>query len=95
MYDSFKPGEVITECVYKVTTPNGSEHLYAMTLEKSGAFSYGNETCVGVHLVNGGNPDFGIDTRYENGCNTPDKFKSWSLSWLRDYCRPDCKIERM
>jgi len=95
MYDSYKPGDTIAKEHYKVTTPEGSVVNYTMTLEKSGAFAYGNETCVSVSVDYPGVWDMGIDTRYCDGCNSPEAFRDWSLEWLKSECRKGCTIERV
>ena len=98
MYENLKPGDVIATEKYLVKV-DGDEYLYTMTLEKSGAFDYGNGTCMGVECRENkeGGKRFmtqGYDTRYCNGMATPELFHNWSLEWLTNYCRPECVIER-
>ena len=93
MYENLKPGDVIATEKYIVKVDDMTIN-YTMTLEKSGAFSYGNGTCVGVHNDYPGSMDMGIDTRYCTGMATPELFHDWSMQWLKDYCRPDAVIER-
>ena len=47
MYENLKPGDVISTDKYIVKVDE-YEYLYTMILEKSGAFDYGNNTCMGV-----------------------------------------------
>lgn len=98
MYENLKPGDVIATEKYIVKVDR-YEYLYTMTLEKSGAFDYGNSTCMGVQCrenKEGGKRfmDQGYDTRYCDNMHTPELFHEWSLKWLKDYCRPDAVIER-
>ena len=93
MYENLKPGDVIATEKYIVKVDDMTIN-YTMTLEKSGAFSYGNGTCVGVVNDYPGSMPIGIDTRYCTGMATPELFHDWSLQWLKDYCRPDAVIER-
>ena len=78
---------------YTVTV-DGVTYLYTLTLEKSGAFSYGNGTCMVVSVDAPGVPDNYYDTRYCGNMHTPELFHDWSLKWLKDYCRPDAVIAR-
>ena len=93
MYENLKPGDVIATEKYIVKVDDLTIN-YTMALEKSGAFSYGNGTCVGVVNDYPGSMPIGIDTRYCTGIATPELFHDWSLKWLKDYCRPDAVIER-
>lgn len=98
MYANLKPGDVIAKEKYLVKV-DGLEFLYTMILEKSGAFAYGNETCMTVQCKEnkeGGKQymDQGYDTRYCSGMATPELFHDWSMEWLKNYCRPECVIER-
>lgn len=98
MYDNLKPGDVIATEKYLVKV-DGYEYLYTMILSKSGAFNYGNGTCMGVECRENkeGGKQFmtqGYDTRYCTGMATPELFHDWSMQWLKDYCRPDAVIER-
>lgn len=98
MYDNLKPGDVIATEKYLVKV-DGYEYLYTMTLSKSGAFDYGNGTCMLVETrenkENGKRfMDQSYDTRYCTGMATPELFHNWSMQWLKEYCRPDAVIER-
>lgn len=88
------PGDFIAEEKYIVTTPEGEVINFTMTLEKSGAFDYGNGTCMTLHCDVKGCWDQHYDTRYCKFAPTGDGFHEWSLEWLKDYCRPGCTIER-
>ena len=95
MFDEFKPGDVIAEEKFIVTIPDdGTVIHYAYTLEKSGAFAYGNGTCVAVRNDYNGQQFDAFDTRYVDACSTVDGFREWALLHLRRNLRPDCKIER-
>ena len=93
MYENLKPGDVIATEKHIVKVDDLTIN-YTMTLAKSGAFSYGNGTCVGVENDYPGSMPISIDTRYCTGIATPELFHEWSLKWLKDYCRPDAVIER-
>lgn len=93
MYPNLKPGDVISEEKFIVKV-DGITINYTMTLMKSGAFDYGNGTCMVVHNDYPGSMDQSYDTRYCKHMSTPELFHDWSLEWLKDYCRPDCVIER-
>lgn len=95
MFDNFKPGDKIAEEKFIVTIPDdGTVIHYTITLEKSGAFDYGNGTCVTVHDDYPGTWDKHLDTRYLTECSTVDGFREWALKHLRHELRKDCKIER-
>lgn len=95
MFDNFKPGEKIAEEKFIVTIPeDGTVIHYVITLEKSGAFDYGNGTCVTVHDDYPGTWDKHFDTRYLTECSTVEGFREWALKHLRHELRKDCKIER-
>ena len=93
MYDNLKPGDKIAEEKYTVKVDGEVIH-YTMTLEKSGAFDYGNGTCMTVHDDYPGTWDQHYDTRYCDGLHKPELFRDWSYEWLKNYLRPDCVIER-
>ena len=63
-------------------------------LMASGAFQYGNQTCM-VVTINDGAPPRLYDTRYEKGCSTPELFRDWSLEFLKQTLDPDCIITRI
>lgn len=95
MFDEFKPGDVIAEEKFRVTLPDdGTVIHYTVTLEKSGAFAYGNQTCVGVHNDYPGQMDRGYDTRYVKECSTVEGFRKWAFDFLKRDLRPDVLIER-
>ena len=95
MFDEFKPGDKIAEEKFIVTIPeDGTVIHYTITLEKSGAFAYGNQTCVTVHDDYPGTWDKHFDTRYIAECSTVEGFREWALKHLRHELRKDCKIER-
>lgn len=95
MFDELKPGDKIAEEKFIVTIPeDGTVIHYTITLEKSGAFAYGNQTCVTVHNNYIGTADEHYDTRYVTECSTVEGFREWALKHLRKNLRPDCKIER-
>ena len=82
----------IAEENFIMTLEDGRKIETRLVLAKSGAFEYGNKTCVGMYQD--GQLTNSFDTRYESGCNTPEKFKAWALEFLKGYCRPTVKIER-
>lgn len=93
---NLKPGDFIAEERYIVKTPEGEECTYTMTLEKSGAFEYGNGTCMTLKCEVNGKRCMNqyYDTRYCNFAPNGEGFKDWSLKWIKNYCREDCTIER-
>ena len=94
MFDEFKPGDIIAEEKFIVTIPDdGTVIHYVYSLEKSGAFAYGNGTCVAVRNDYNGQQFDSFDTRYVDACSTVDGFREWALLHLRRNLRPDCKIE--
>lgn len=95
MYDTYKPGDTIAKEHYKVTTPEGGVVNYTIELSKSGAFAYGNQTCMLVSVDYPGVWDESYDTRYCDGCNTPERFREWSIEFLKSKCREGCKVERI
>ena len=70
---------------------NGKEHRCTMTLEKSGAFKYGNGTYVRLTDDEGLTETF--DTRYEVGITQ--NFESWCDEFIKRYCAKDAIIERL
>ena len=95
MFDNFKPGDKIAEEKFIVTIPeDGTVIHYVYTLEKSGAFAYGNGTCVTVRNNYNGQQFDVFDTRYCPQCATVEGFREWAAYHLRKNLRPDCKIER-
>ena len=95
MFDNFKPGDKIAEEKFIVTIPeDGTVIHYVYTLEKSGAFAYGNGTCVTVRNDYNAQEFDAFDTRYCTQCGTVDGFREWAADHLRKNLRPDCKIER-
>lgn len=60
----------------------------------SGAFQYGNQTCMTID-INDGAPTRLYDTRYEHGCSTPELFHDWVLEFLKSTLDPDCIITRI
>ena len=92
------PGEIITKEEYLVKTPEGETFIYTMILEASGAFSYGNQTCMTLKCreENGIKyTDQYYDTRYCKFASDGKGFREWSAGWIEDYCRPGCSIERI
>lgn len=88
MFDKLKPGDVIAKQEFDVVTPENETFRYALTLEKSGSFSYGNGTCLSV-TVNG--EHYGaFDTRYERG--VVEDFRGWAQEWVYDTVRAGCLI---
>lgn len=77
---------------YTLTLEDGTETDVRLELVTSGAFSYGNSTCMAFY--EDGKLRESFDTRYEKGCNTPEQFHDWSFKWLKGYCRPTVKVER-
>ena len=94
MNTNLKPGDVIAEEKYLVKV-DGEEFIYTMILEKSGAFSYGNGTCMTLKCSEKGVGDQHFDTRYCDFAPSGDGFHKWSYEWLKNYCRQDCVIERV
>ena len=95
MFDEFKPGDVIAEEKFIVTIPDDGTVIHCVySLEKSGAFAYGNGTCVAVRNDYNGQQFDAFDTRYVDACSTVDGFREWALLHLRRNLRPDCKVER-
>ena len=102
MYANLKPGDVIATEKYIVKVKDHEDkhqYLYTMILSKSGAFDYGNGTCMEVQCRE--NKEDGkqymnqyYDTRYCKDMATPELFHEWSMEWLKNYCRPDAVIER-
>ena len=82
---------MISEEKYLVTC-NGKKYEYRLTLEKSGAFAYGNGTCMAMYVDDNFIDIF--DTRYSDFDGTAEQFHDWSLECLKSYCRKDCTIER-
>ena len=58
------------------------KHEIRLELSKSGAFDYGNGTCMGLYLD--GKFRDAYDTRYNSGCNTPEKFHKWSMEFIEN-----------
>lgn len=95
MFDEFKSGDKIAEEKFRVTLPDdGTVIHYTVTLEKSGAFAYGNQTCVTVHDDYPGTWDGHYDTRYTKECSTVEGFRAWAFDFLKKGLRPDALIER-
>ena len=95
MFDNYKPGDKIAEEKFIVTIPeDGTVIHYTVTLEKSGAFAYGNQTCVTVHDDYPGTWDNHYDTRYTKECSTVEGFRAWAFDFLKKSLRPDALIER-
>lgn len=88
MFDNLKPGDIIEKQEFDLETPEGKTYRYTFTLSKSGAFAYGNGTCVGVEI--NGRIDCGIDTRYDNG--VIENFRGWAQEWLYNLTREGCLI---
>lgn len=93
MNSNLKPGDKIAEEKYLVKV-DGLVITYTLTLEKSGAFDYGNGTCMTVHCDYKGSMDQHYDTRYCGFAPTAEAFHEWSMEWMKGYCRPDAVIER-
>lgn len=94
MFDEYKPGDEIATEKFIVTIPeDGTVIHYVVTLAKSGANAYGNQTCVMVHDDYPGTQDKYYDTRYLKECSTVEGFREWAFKQLRRELRPDCKIE--
>ena len=93
MIKDLKPGDVIAKEQYVVKV-DGKTINYTLTLERSGAFDYGNGTCMTVHTDWKGSMDQYYDTRYCSFAPTPKAFRDWSLEWLKRTLRPECEIER-
>lgn len=62
-----------------------------LKLLKSGAFDYGNGTCVVMEWEMEGTIPQLFDTRYEKGI-TKD-FKKWALDFIQRYIRPELTAE--
>ena len=88
MFDKLKPGDVITKQEFDVVTPENETFRYALTLEKSAAFNYGNGTCVSVTID--GKHYCAIDTRYCTGI--VDDFRGWAQEWVYMETRAGCLI---
>lgn len=88
MFDKLKPGDVIEKREFDVVTPDDETFRYVVTLEKSGAFDYGNGTCVSVEI--NGKHYGAYDTRYETGI--VDDFRGWVQEWIYNNVRVDCLI---
>ena len=71
----------------------GANYDCKMELMPSGAFHYGNQTCLLVTINDGAPPRF-YDTRYEAGCSSAESFHKWSESFLRQMLDPACIITR-
>ncbi len=80
---------------YNVTFAKAPEYNaeFEISLEKSGAFSYGNGTCVVVKR--NGKVDEAIDTRYDKAVSRD--FDKWCADYLKDKFNPDLEphIEKM
>ncbi|MBQ1314478.1 MAG: hypothetical protein IIY48_07985 [Clostridia bacterium] len=82
-----------------IATEKFKVELYGKTYDceakllPSGAFQYGNQTCVVVEINDGAPPRL-YDTRYEQGCSTPELFHDWALELLKTTLNPDCVITR-
>ena len=72
---------------------DGATYDCEMKLMPSGAFQYGNQTCLLVTINDGAPPRF-YDTRYEPGCSSAESFHKWSESFLRQTLNPACVITR-
>ena len=95
MFDEFKSGDKIAEEKFRATLPDdGTVIHYTVTLEKSGSFAYGNQTCVTVHDDYPGTWDNHYDTRYTKECSTVEGFRAWAFDFLKKSLRPDALIER-
>lgn len=88
MFDKLKPGDVIEKQEFDVVTPDDETFRYVLTLTKSGASAYGNQTCVGVEI--NGKFNCGIDTRYCAGI--VDDFRGWAQEWVYAETRAGCLI---
>ena len=77
---------------FKLTFENGNEKEAVLILSESGAFAYGNQTCMELQID--GEFQDSFDTRYEVGCNSPESFHEWSLKFMRSYIRKTTKVER-
>ena len=71
----------------------GKNYDCEMKLMPSGAFQYGNQTCMVVTINDGAPPRF-YDTRYEAGCSSAERFREWSADFLRRTLDPACVITR-
>lgn len=90
MFDNLKPGDVIEKRQFDLETPEGRVIRYTFTLEKSGSFAYGNQTCVGIETdIPGAIPE-GVDTRYDN--RVISNFRAWAQEYLYQNSREGCLI---
>lgn len=84
---------VIASESFILTLESGKRDKVQLDLMPSPCFSYGNKTQV-VMSVNG-QVEHVYDTRYEKGCDSPEAFHDWSMSFLCGYVRPTIAVERV
>ena len=77
---------------FKLTLEDESQITVKLELCKSGAFQYGNHTCVAWY--ESGKLKNTYDTRYEIGCNTPEAFHEWSFEFVKSQVRKTIDVER-
>ena len=63
-----------------------------LVLNESGAFAYGNQTCMTRYEDDRFVDSY--DTRYVAGCNSPEAFHKWSLEFVKETVRPTIKVSR-
>ena len=84
-----KMSEAIKTRKYAITL-NGETYHHRVELHESGAFQYGNQTCVAHY--DGLNPNPTVyDTRYESGIVS--NFEKWADDFIKNWCNPKCEIK--
>ena len=77
---------------FKITLEDGEKIAVSLELHESGAFEYGNKTCVAWY-ENGKLKDT-FDTRYERGCNSTVAFREWAVEFVKKQVRDTVRVER-
>lgn len=72
-------------------TGDGVDMPVTMELSESGAFAYGNRTC--VHMRIGGNDEY-FDTRYDTTLRRDgSNFRDWAKGFLLGYVRKGLTVD--
>ena len=72
-----------------IVSINGETYHQRLELHKSGAFDYGNGTCVEYYDGLNQRPTM-YDTRYETGI--VGNFENWADEFIKSLCSPKCEI---
>ena len=75
-----------------LTTEKGKKTKMRLDLVESASFHYGNRTA--VLMFENGEFITQYDTRYEQGCNSPESFHNWALGCVLGHVREGITVAR-